>query len=689
MAADPNDNMMDFVADIDPEELQVFMQEADEQLQLLDEDLVKLERDSGNTSLLQEIFRAAHTIKGSAGMLGFRPMADVAHVMESALDRVRHGTLDLSTEVADALLASLDVLRALKEELAAPSGARIEIDEVVAEMDRVGSQPDSSVSAESDTADEDPFDINAGTVEKINSLIADGQTIYAIRVQLIEGTAWAPVRCFQTIQELTQRGEIVLSNPSVADIEEGNVSTILHVLFSSLVEEDDIRPAILAIEDIDNVEINPYTVDFSAVDKTPDSAGQEATQQRAGSQNQTVRIDVDRLDLLMNTIGELVIDGTRIFQLSKTLASRYREDDLADALGQTSTHIVKVVDELQEIGMRVRMLPVGTAFNGLPRMVRDLARQVGKKVDFQIEGQDTEIDRTIIERIRDPLLHLLRNAIDHGIETPEARVAAGKPETAVVRLAAFHDQGHIVIAVEDDGRGIDTERVRESAINKGMLSQEAAGRLSEAESLDLIFMPGASTAEKTTDISGRGVGMDIVRSNIEAINGFVNVETNLGTGTKFSLTLPLTLATLQTLLVSVEDTLYAMPLIYVLETVRIEAQDINTIEGREAFMLRGRVVPLLRLGSIVGSLTRDSFTDTDAYVVVVRFGEKIVGLGVDTLVELQEIVVKSLGNYIGDVKGVAGVSILGDGRVVLILDVLTLLNTALARTAEDLRVATH
>jgi two-component system chemotaxis sensor kinase CheA len=311
------------------------------------------------------------------------------------------------------------------------------------------------------------------------------------------------------------------------------------------------------------------------------------------------------------------------------------------------------------------MLPVGTVFGGLPRMVRDLAISEGKKVDLVVTGQDTEIDRTVIERIRDPLVHLLRNSVDHGLELPKDRLEAGKPETGTLRLSAAHAEGYIVISVEDDGRGLDREKIKNSAVSKGLIPEEVAERLSETEVLELIFLPGMSTAKKTTEVSGRGVGMDIVRANIEAINGFVNLDSTPGQGTKITLRLPLTLATVQALLITVGEGLFAVPVVHVLEAVSLAGDDIWTIEGdAEVFRLRSQVVPLLRLGPVLGLKSPSSEIGTS--------------LGVDTLTELQEIVVKSIGKYTGEAKGVAGASILGDGRVMLILDVPTLIAMAVA-----------
>ena len=382
----------------------------------------------------------------------------------------------------------------------------------------------------------------------------------------------------------------------------------------------------------------------------------------------------------MTTIGELVIDRTRIAQIGRLLQAKYKEDELVQSLSETSAHVAKVVDDLQEEIMEVRLMPIGTVFNGFPRMVRDLAQRFGKDVEFLVDGQDTEIDRTVIERVRDPLVHLLRNSIDHGIETREERAAAGKPVEGTIKLSAAQEQGYIVIKVADDGKGIDPELLRATAVKKGMLSPDAAERLTDVEAIDLIFAAGTSTAEATTEVSGRGVGMDIVKTNIESINGFVTVDTTLGEGTTFNLRLPLTLATVQALLVSMNNTLFAVPAVYVLEVRRIESADIETIEGSEVIRSRGSIVPLLRLDKVFGKgLFPLEIQDRAAYVVVLKLGERLVGLAVHALMEMQEIMVKSPSDGMGDLKGIAGASILGDGQVVQIIDIPTLIQTTLMK----------
>ncbi|MBM3133395.1 MAG: chemotaxis protein CheA, partial [Chloroflexi bacterium] len=394
--------------------------------------------------------------------------------------------------------------------------------------------------------------------------------------------------------------------------------------------------------------------------------------QEAVKVSETVRIDVQRLDNLMNQIGELVVARTAFTRVGSILSARYREDQDVLSLTRTITNISKIVDDLQLDITEARMMPVGTVFNRFPRMVRDLAQKAGKQIEFIVEGQETGIDRSVIEHIRDPLVHLLRNAVDHGIELPEKRRASGKPEKGTIRLSAAHEQSYIAITVEDDGRGIDGARLKEVAVKKGLLSAEAAGRIDDIEAVDLIFEAGLSTAEKVTDVSGRGVGMDIVRQNIESLNGHIAVSTKIGEGTKFVLRLPLTLATIHGLLIVSSGVTFAIPLVTVSEVLRLRPEEIQTVTQREVIRIRDRIVPLLKLDEVLRLRSQDSSHDGTINVVVVKAGERMVGLTIDSFREPQEVVVKSLGAFIGDVKGIAGASILGTGEVALILDVPSL-----------------
>ncbi len=679
---------MELAPDITAEDLKVFLEEAEEQLQLLDEDIIRLEKEEGNEALLQEIFRAAHTLKGSSAMLGHTRMSNLAHAMESVLDRVRKGTLLPGSGVVDALLHSLDGLRALNEELVSPDESEYDIASAVAELNAAMGGEGESASVAGDGGEMGPLALDDDGRERLQSAVAAGQTAYQVSVGFDKESTWTAVRCFQVVHELSQVGEVITSNPSPEDIEQEKVGFELRVVFSSFQGEEQVKGVMETVSDIQSLSVDAYSSEQAApevqqvtgTEETAELKAAEGAQAQASQAHtaQTVRIDVERLDSMMNMIGELVIATSRILQIGKTLEGKYA-DDLVQELGRSSAHTTKVVNELQEDIMRIRMLPVATVFSGFPRMIRDLAQKSKKKVDFIVEGQETGIDRTVIEHIRDPLVHLLRNSVDHGIEPAEDRKAAGKPEMATLRLSACHEEGHIVLTVEDDGKGISAAVVKESAVKKGFVTAEDAARMSEDEAIGLIFASGLSTKEQATEVSGRGVGLDIVRKNVETLNGYVKVDTKVGKGTKFTVRLPLTLATVDSLLVMSSGALYAIPVVSVLETARLLPKEISTIGGREVIRLRGGVLPLLRLDRTLGmELPGGRETDDSGRipVVVVRGSDRLVALAVDELVEKQEIVVKSMGDQLGDVKGISGASILGDGRLALIIDAPTLVATA-------------
>ncbi len=687
--------MPNIAEDLSPDDMKVFLEEAEEHLQLLDEEVIKLEKEATEDGLAT-IFRAAHTLKGSSAMIGYRAMSEVAHAMESMLDKLRNGVIVVTPEVVDSLLHSLDALRVLNEELIDEQGIEVDFESLVKEADAaVAAQTgEEAPKGPDESAGPPQLDLGEAVLADIQTQTESNRVVFKVDATLEEESAFGAVRFFQLISELTELGKVITSNPTEEQIAAEEIGTQFTALIGTDLPTDDIETRLAEVQDIASLLVEPFDVaaeqaqaaepkaegaapSTEAVDVKPviEATAAEGQHKTAA---QTVRIDVERLDHLMNLIGELVIDRTRIQQIERSLINKYQGDELVSSLGKTSSHIVKVVDDLQEDFMKVRMLPISTVFNAFPRMMRDLSRKLGKPIDFRIEGGETEIDRTVIERIRDPLVHMLRNSLDHGLEDVEGRKSAGKSETGVVELSAYHEQGHIVIKVKDDGGGIDPEKLRSSFVGKGLISAEAARRLSDSEALDLIFMPGGSTKEEATELSGRGVGMDIVKKNIEAINGFVDLQSELGKGTTLSLRLPLTLATVNSILVRVTDVLCAIPLVYVLEAVKLHQESITTVQGREVFRLRDRVIPLIDLAEAT-TLTRREGEELDSetrHVVVVRIGEHLTGVVVDALLEPQEIVVKSLGKYVGDMKGVTGASILGDGRVVLILDVGGLISSA-------------
>jgi len=442
----------------------------------------------------------------------------------------------------------------------------------------------------------------------------------------------------------------------------------------SLKKRGDIEETLAPIADVQSIEIEEFKERQSAPGGTEAAAGRKED----AKLGQTVRVDINRLDSLMEQVGELVINRNQISQLGKILAEKYGNDEDVQSLGNAVAQIGKIISTLQQDVMTVRLQPIEIVFSTLPRLVRDLSRKNNKKIEFIMEGQETEVDRSVIEHLRDPLLHLLRNSLDHGIEAPEVRTAAGKPEIGTIRLTAFHAQDNIIIKLKDDGKGIDPAVIRKTAVSKNLLTAEAASKLTDNESINMIFSSGFSTAQKVTEISGRGVGLDVVKTNVEAMNGTIQVESEIGRGTTFILTLPLTLAVIPALLVTTGETICAVPLSSIIETSRLDEKEVHTVSGREVAMFRGNVLPLLRLNEVFRWETQAAAEEATQYIVVVRYSNTQVGLVVDDLLEQQELVAKSLDDYIGGNNSFSGASIMGDGTVVLIIDVASLIKSAIA-----------
>jgi two-component system chemotaxis sensor kinase CheA len=675
--------------DATPEELQVFLAETDELLQGLDEQLVRLERAGASPALLQEVFRAAHTIKGGAAAIGHTRMATLTHALETLLDRLRRGELGVSAALVDRLFEALDALRVLAEEIRTgePSGLEVA---VLAQTLEQWTADEAEPLAGATAPPVDP----PGGAERVRATelpMPQGATHHVLFE--LEESPWAAVRALQALLALDGVAEVLVSHPSRADIERQQVDRRVEA-WLACPQPAAAEAALRGVPEVHVLRFQDAETALAAAEEARGARDRrraaEATEERsaparAGRGSTTVRIDVERLDHLLNLVGELVIDRTRLAELGRALREQVGDHRLVTELAETTQHLGRVTDELQAEVMKSRMLPVGTVFSRFPRVVRDLASRQGKQVDLVITGQETELDRSVIEEIGDPLVHLLRNAIDHGVEPPDERRAVGKPPTATVRLAAEHVENSIVITVEDDGRGIDPQRVRARAVERGMLSAEAAARLSDSEAVDLIFAPGFSTAAAVTDVSGRGVGMDIVRANVERLGGSVEVHTRPGQGTRFQLRLPLTLAIVQTLLVRVGGGVYALPLSSVTETLRVPVHEVQRAQRQEAILLRGMVLPLVRLATVFGCASEPSSRE-HLLVVAVRVAERQVGLVVDALLGEQEVVIKALGELIGDVPGISSAAILGDGTVALIVDVPNLLQ-ALVLERVDRRAA--
>jgi two-component system chemotaxis sensor kinase CheA len=693
---------MPLTFDATPEELQLFLDEAEEHLQALADGFLRLERGGGDPELLQTIFRSAHTLKGAASAIGHQRMAQVTHALETVLDQMRQGKLEPDSAIIDVLLLALDGLLVLNQEVVSGEAAGLDVAEVVAALERIGKTP--PVAPAAAPPRRSAAQLDAAELSQAEEAVSGGRLVLRLRVRIAPSTEWAQVRGFQVLQELAALGQVIRSVPTPDGVEALQPGDEVDAVFATELDPGEVQGRLAAIAEVEVVELRQYTLaerggpQASPGAAGPLPAGGDPGGSRTGSAK-TVRVDVERLDRLMNLVGELVVDRTRLAQIGARLEERYGGDPAVADLAETAQHIGRITDELQEEVMRSRMLPIENVFGRLPRLVRDLAQKMGKRVNLVIEGQETELDRSVIEELSDPLIHLLRNAVDHGIERPEERRAAGKPAEGTIRLTARHEEGYIVVGVEDDGRGIDPAKLRRKAVERGLLTREAADRLSDEEAQQLVFAPGLSTAEQVSDISGRGVGMDIVRSNVERVNGSVTLQSQPGAGTLFTIKLPLTLAIVRALLVVVGDTTYAVPLVSVTEALRVAADELHVVNRREVVQVRGKVLPLVRLAQYFGAPDRPEGIGADGasarpyggppraaavagqrhFVVSVRAGSLETGLLVDRLVGEQEVVIKSLDSALGRPRGISGAAILGDGSVALILDVPGLVNGVIGR----------
>ena len=677
--------------------MDLFLEEAEEQLQSLDEGIVMLEQDRNNQELLNRIFRAAHTLKGSSASMGFSKIATLTHNMETVLDRFRNGELEVSQEVVDVLLECLDTLNALKTELVEEKDS-IDVSPLIEKLlnlhNSVEAEPEQAqVIAETAAVSEvepekegmDDVFLNDTEEKVLRAAIQEGYKGYHIVVELDPECVMKSVRAYIVFNNLKDLGDVLKTIPSTEEIEEEKFELQFEIVLLSRDNQEKIRSLIKSVNEVKEVQIRCLSlkdgaaengaeqVTFAAAgEETKEPVKAETTEKKSVSQ--TVRVDVGRLDNLMNLVGELVIERTRLEAIGGSIRAVVGSDALTESMEEISLHIARLSSELQEEIMQARMFPIEQVFNRFPRMVRDLARKFNKDVNFIIDGRETELDRTVIEEIGDPLIHLLRNSVDHGIEPAEERLRMGKPAQGTVRLNAFHQENQIVITVEDDGRGLDSQKLKERCVQKGLISRQAVDKMSEQEALNLIFLPGSSTAEKISDISGRGVGMDIVRTHIEKINGLVEIDTQLGKGTRFTIKLPLTLAINRSLLIKQRGRIFALALSNVIEIIDLDTKEIQSMQRHKVALVRNSFLPLFELERLLGEKAEKR--EGTMPVVVVGLVDKRIGIIVDELVGEQEIVIKSLGGYIGDIHGLAGATIMGDGSVALILDVRGLVNEA-------------
>jgi two-component system chemotaxis sensor kinase CheA len=651
------------------EYMEIFLSESREHLDILNKALLELEKNPEDRDRINEIFRSAHTLKGMAATMGFMDISELSHRMENVLDLIRNEELKISGEIIDTLFEALDFLEAMLEGLS-KGGEAVGAGQVLEKLDAILGKEAEQTGAK--TPDESLSDQEQDTIEQ---MIAEGLTPYRIDVRLSQDTALKSVRAFMVFKNLEGLGEIFKTIPDAEAIEDEKFDQEFTVFLATKESEEKVAAIGALVKGTTNVEevgIQRLVLEKGAKKKPKKGeAGEGGLKERVPVQPkrevvksiQSVRVSIDRLDTLMNLVGELVITKGRLNQIGDAVQN--------DALTETVDGIDRLTTDLQDIVMQMRMVEVGRVFDRFPRMVRDLAKKRGKMIAIEIEGREIELDRTVLDEIGDPLVHLLRNAVDHGIEFPEERKKAGKPEEGTVRLVAMRGKSHIEIMVEDDGKGIDPATMRETAIKKGLLTEDEASKLDDIDALRLVFMPGFSTAAEVTDVSGRGVGMDVVHNRIISLGGTADLTSEVGKGTIFTLKLPLTLAIIQALLVGLGDETYAIPINSVKETLAISQKDVKTVTGQETYVLRGHVLPLVRLDKLL-NLPEKERGDTLAVVVVERAG-KSVGIIVDELMGQQEIVIKSLGDFLKGIRGFAGATIMGDGRVILILDIATLM----------------
>ncbi len=650
------------------EYLGVFLDEADEQVETLDQGILRLEGEPENQDLLQEIFRAAHSLKSASAAMGFAHMSHLTHAAEDLLDKFRIGEMRPQTASIDALLAAVDALKTMKDAIRGGGNDALDIDSIAERLRAVGSKSIQEAKVSRSENELPATSISVGD-------ILPGQHTREVIIHLCADCEMRSVRAHLVMNALESLGRILRTDPSREDISAGRLGLVFRVILDYEGESETIRNMAESISEVERAEVasDPRVVDVGPAGRGKSPQEIAALAKRS---DQTVRVNVARLDKLMNLVGELVIDRTRITQLGIDVGATYGNTELAQQLRETSLHMGRIVGDLQEEIMKTRMLPIAQLFQRFPRMVRDLAHKMNKEVELALEGEGTELDRSVIEELVDPLTHLLRNAVDHGIEDSEQRLRAGKSKIGRITLSARQLENNIIIEVSDDGAGIDVEKLKESAIQKGLLNPATAATLSRDEALQLIFAPGLSTVSEVSDVSGRGVGMDVVRSNVNRIHGTVRIRTAVGTGTTIAMSLPLTLAISQALLVSIGSAVVAIPLVYVVETTRIPACEINTIKNRLVMPFRDRVLPLVALSEVFEQQTATKTEAELIYIVVTKSGEQQIGLMVDNLIGEQEIVLKPLGSAVGEAIGISGATILGNGTVALVLDVASLLDRA-------------
>ncbi|MDE5051516.1 chemotaxis protein CheA [Niallia taxi] len=665
--------------------LEVFIEESKEHLQTCNEQLLELEKNPENLQIVNEIFRSAHTLKGMSATMGYEDLASLTHQMENVLDAIRNEKISVTPEVLDVIFLAVDDLEAMVESIASGGDGKRNVEDVVKKLVAIESGEAFVDTAANQTATAvgevslpgssyDEFEITVMQQSK-----EQGFNTYEIEISLSQNCLLKAARVFMIFEALESLGEVIKSNPPVEELEEEKFEYSFMVTIISKEEPSTIEAKIMKVSEVENVNVNSFSASELSVEEVAEEEAAPQAQESsvpvqpaaapkkeeekpavvAKQSSKTIRVNIERLDILMNLFEELVIDRGRLDQISQDLQ--------VQELHETVERMSRITGDLQNIILNMRMVPVETVFNRFPRMVRQLARDLNKKINLEIIGAETELDRTVIDEIGDPLVHLIRNALDHGVESPEVRRANGKNEEGTVVLRAYHSGNHVFIELEDDGAGINKEKVLQKALSKGIITQETANSLTDSQIAELILASGFSTADKISDISGRGVGLDVVKSTIESLGGTITIESQEGKGSLFSIQLPLTLSIISVMLVEIQQEKYAIPLSSIIETAIVNKQDVLQAHNQTVIDFRGKVVPLLFLKDIFE--VPETKEEEEFYsVVIVRKGEKLAGFVVDSFIGQQEVVLKSLGNYLANAFAISGATILGDGQVALIVD---------------------
>ncbi|KRE56637.1 chemotaxis protein CheA [Paenibacillus sp. Soil750] len=678
--------------------LSMFIDESKEHLQSLNENLLNLESNPKDISIVHNIFRSAHTLKGMSATMGFEDIAALTHDMENVLDLVRNSKLDMDPYIFDCIFKSLDSLESMVEDIIQGGTGKADVSPIVTSLRSIVTGDYKKGPAITTTvAVKEPakgIEVDEFQYSILQQSIDSGFLVFYIEVSVNENCVLKAARAYMVFDAMERMGEIIKSTPSVQEIEQEKFDRSFSLYFISKVDQATLEKEILNVSEIASAVIitvdteslaelsRPIaeietarkeiaaagvtavpTIEVAAPKASEPAVNAGAAKPAAGGApvaSRTIRVDIERLDTLMNLFSELLIDRVRLEQL----ASEVKRNDLTE----TVEHMSRVSSDLQNIVLKLRMVPVDSVFNRFPRMIRDLAKSLDKKVDLVITGADTELDRTVIDEIGDPLVHLLRNAVDHGIESISERVAVGKHEQGTIQLRAFHSGNHVFIEIEEDGKGIYRDKVLKTALKNGLVTAEQAAKLTDHEVYNLLFASGFSTAEKISDISGRGVGLDVVKTKIQMLGGHVQVDSKPGFGSKFSVQLPLTLSIISAMLVRLGSEKYAIPLSSIVETSAIQKSQIRNIQGTKMIDYRKTVIPLLSLSTLFQVPDFNEDLEEETEIVVVRKGDKQVALMVDEFIGQQEIVLKTLGKYLTGIFAISGATILGDGQVALIID---------------------